>query len=118
MRWIFPARDFSVYDGDTLSATVDLGFRVSTRITGRLDGINTPELRGPERTDGLVVRDWLRETLDTAASVRIATRRGSGRQTGKYGRWLITLWVTQGDDDAEENLNARMVAEGLAVTYH
>ena len=115
MRWIFPARDWSVYDGDTISATVDLGFGVRFLLRGRLDGINTPELRGPERADGLVARDWLRDELASADSVRIATRGGSGRQTGKYGRWLITIWVTRGGD--EENLNERMVRDGVAEAY-
>ena len=82
MRWIFPALDWSVYDGDTISVTCDLGFGVRFRLRGRLDGINTPELRGPERPDGLVARDWLRDELASADSVRIATRGGSGRQTG------------------------------------
>ena len=117
MRWIFPAHDFAVYDGDTITATVDLGFGVSKRITGRLDGIDAPELRGPERADGLVARDWLREALDTASSVRIATRSGSACQTGKYGRWLITLWITRDDQPEEENLNETMVAEKVADRY-
>tara|TARA_R110000787_G_scaffold203467_4_gene313958 strand:+ start:114 stop:467 length:354 start_codon:yes stop_codon:yes gene_type:complete len=114
-RWIFPAVEWAVYDGDTISATVDLGFGVRFRLRGRLDGINTPELRGPERADGLVARDWLKDELAAADSVRIATRGGSGRQTGKYGRWLITLWVTRGG--IEENLNEQMVRDGVADVY-
>jgi micrococcal nuclease len=108
-RWIFPARAWSAYDGDTITVTVDLGFRVSVEITGRLDGIDTPELRGPERADGLVARDWLRARLTDADRISIATRRGSARQTGKYGRWLITVWADG------ENLNEQLVAAGHAV---
>ena len=108
-RWIFPARVVRVYDGDTLTLSVDLGFRVAIQITGRLDGIDTPEVRGPSRPDGLLARDWVREQLAAAADVRIATRPPSGRQTGKYGRWLITVWIDG------ENLNERLVEVGHAV---
>ena len=62
-----------------------------------------------------MARDWLKDELAAADSVRIATRGGSGRQTGKYGRWLITIWVTRGAD--EENLNERMVRDGVAEAY-
>lgn len=108
-RWIFPARSWRVYDGDTITATVDLGFRISIEITGRLEGIDTPELRGPERPDGLVARDWLRDRLAAASEVAIATRAPSKRLQGKYGRWLIVLWADG------ENMNERLVEEGLAV---
>ena len=108
-RWIFSARSWRVYDGDTITATVDLGFRVSIEITGRLDGIDAPEVRGPERADGLVSRDWLRERLGTALEVKLETRSTPKRQRGKYGRWLIVLWADG------ENINERLVAEGYAV---
>lgn len=108
-RWVFPARVVRVYDGDTLTLSVDLGFRVAIQITGRLDGIDTPEVRGPSRAEGLRARDWMRGELAAATDVRIATRAPSGRQTGKYGRWLITVWADG------VNLNERLVEVGHAV---
>jgi micrococcal nuclease len=87
---------------------VDLGFGVQLTITGRLLGINAPELRGAERPNGLASRDWLKHKMDTAKSISIETKPSSERQTGKYGRWLITVWADG------VNLNDLMVAEGLA----
>ena len=108
-RWIYPARSWRVYDGDTLTVTLDLGFRVSMEITGRLDGIDTPEVRGKARDAGLVSRDWLRDRLDAAMEVKIATRAQSERLQGKYGRWLVTVWCDR------ENMNERLVEEGLST---
>lgn len=108
-HWIYPARSWRVYDGDTITVTIDLGFRLSMELTGRLDGIDTPEVRGPERSDGLVSRDWLRDRLGTASEVKIETRALSERLQGKYGRWLITVWADG------ENMNERLVEEGLAA---
>lgn len=102
-------KSWRVYDGDTVTFTVDLGFRLSLEITGRLDGIDTPEIRGPERSDGLVSRDWLRSRLGDASDVKIATRASSERMQGKYGRWLVTIFCDG------ENTNERLVDEGLAT---
>lgn len=77
--------------------------------TGRLDGIDTPEVRGPERSAGIVSREWLIERLGTASAVKIETRPSSERQQGKYGRWLITVWADG------ENVNEQLVEEGFAV---
>jgi len=110
-RWLFPVQSWRVYDGDTITATVDLGFALSITITCRLWGINTPEVRGPEREAGLLVRDWLIDRLDDAKTIKIETRPPTERGTGKYGRWLIILWAN------EENLNEAMVRDGLALRY-
>ena len=108
-RWIFPARSVDVYDGDTITALVDLGFHLSMEFTGRLDGSDTPEVRGLERSAGIVSRDWLIARLGTASAVKIETRPSSERQQGKYGRWLITVWADG------ENVNEQLVEEGFAV---
>ena len=53
-----------VYDGDTVTANVDLGF--STWKHGeklRLHGINAPEMRGDEKPQGTLSRDWLRSAI-------------------------------------------------------
>ena len=85
-----------------MDLTLDLGFGVTITITGRLYGINTPELRGSTREQGLEARDWLRERMGEAQTVLIETR---------YGRWLITVWA----DD--QNLNDALIANGFAVPY-
>jgi|TARA_R110000824_G_scaffold260399_1_gene449062 micrococcal nuclease len=112
--WKFPVKSCRVYDADTLmDLVVDLGFGLTITITGRLYGINAPELRGPERPDGIKSRDWIQEQIIDAEQVFIETRPSHEKATGKYGRWLITVWA----DGC--NLNDRLVQLGLAkrATY-
>tara|TARA_R110000824_G_scaffold219743_1_gene406724 strand:- start:2099 stop:2389 length:291 start_codon:yes stop_codon:yes gene_type:complete len=87
---------------------VDLGFGVTITITGRLYGINAPEVRGKERELGKTSRDWLKAKMDRSRSVSIETQPSDERQTGKYGRWLITVWADG------TNLNDLMVTKGFA----
>ena len=60
--YTYRAKIISVYDGDTVTALVDLGFGISTKIKVRLKGINTPELRGPieEKVKGIAAREFLK----------------------------------------------------------
>jgi len=52
-----------VYDGDTCTVDMDLGFKIHFTEVVRLMGINAPALRGSERPAGLVSRDRLREKI-------------------------------------------------------
>ena len=54
----------AVYDADTITVDIDLGFHIWSRGEKiRLFGINAPEVRGIERPQGLKSRDWLRERI-------------------------------------------------------
>lgn len=100
----------SVYDGDTVTLVVDLGFGINYKIKVRLFGIDTPEMRGDERPQGIIARDWLRERLANAERITIKTVRD---KQGKYGRYLGMLHV----DDSVLSVNAELVTEGMAVEY-
>jgi micrococcal nuclease len=59
MLYYYSAEVVRVYDGDTIFLNIDLGmstFVKSEKI--RLAHINTPELRGEEREDGIKSRDF------------------------------------------------------------
>ena len=43
--YYYIAEVVKVYDGDTCTCVVDLGFKLSARIKVRLVGIDTPEIR-------------------------------------------------------------------------
>lgn len=103
----YKAKVISVYDGDTCKIIADLGFGVSKKMTIRLYGINTPELRGEEREQGLISRDYVRELI-LNKEVIIETQKD---KTGKYGRYLATIYIDG------INLNEKLVTEGYAKEY-
>tara|TARA_R110000737_G_scaffold103468_1_gene136720 strand:+ start:703 stop:1029 length:327 start_codon:yes stop_codon:yes gene_type:complete len=97
-----------VYDGDTITVDFDLGFGIILRKQKiRLLGINTPEVRGESRDQGLISRDRLRERI-LGKTVTIKTSRD---KKGKYGRWIGEVFIK------DENINQWLLNEGLAVVY-
>ncbi|MEA3371849.1 MAG: thermonuclease family protein [Campylobacterota bacterium] len=101
----YRAEVVSVYDGDTITANIDLGFHVSlTKEKFRLYRINTPEVRGDEKEQGIISRDWLREKI-LGKKVTLVTYKD---KKGKYGRWLADIWLDG------VCLNDELVKEGLA----
>lgn len=96
----------SVYDGDTVTADIDLGFEVWLKGQKlRLLNIDTPEVRGAERAEGLVARDALRNKILDKTVIINSTGKG------KYGRWLVEIFLE------EENVNNWLLAEGYAKPY-
>ena len=84
----YKAEIIAVYDGDTVTADIDLGFNTWRRDERlRLSGINAPEVRGKERPEGLISRDALREKI-LGKEVIICTIRD---KKGKYGRYLVEI---------------------------
>lgn len=59
--YVYRVEQIRVIDGDTLAVEIDLGFRLSYHVSVRLEGINTPEITGPERSAGLVVKMFVQE---------------------------------------------------------
>lgn len=100
-----------VYDGDTCTVNIDLG--LSTWVQGeklRLYRINAPELRGVERPEGLISRDFLREQID-GKEILIQTIKD---RKGKFGRYLAEIWLPREGDDPI-NINDLLVEKGFAV---
>ena len=102
-----------VVDGDTLDLTVDLGFRMYARIRVRLARIDTWEIRGDEYEKGILARKSVRGLVNQyGSSVRVVT----GKDTGKYGRWIGDIWFEDGEG-GEINLTEWLLAEGHGVPY-
>lgn len=99
----------SAYDADTITVDIDLGFGTWLKNqTIRLFRIDAPELRGDEREQGLVARDYLRSRLEKADTIMLHTHKD---KKGKYGRWLAEVYI------GDENINQTLIAEGLAKDY-
>lgn len=103
----YKAKVISVYDGDTITAMVDLGFYHFQQMKFRLYGIDTPELRGEDREKGLVVRDIVREMI---LDKEVIINSYKDKQE-KYGRYLANI-VIDGLD-----LNQWLVQNGHAKPY-
>jgi micrococcal nuclease len=100
--YLYKIKNIDVYDGDTISGTVDLGFDISIDIKVRLKGINAPEIRTrdkKEKKKGYESRDFLRKIVEKYKDViRIKTVK-----KGKYGRWLGELLIDIDDVDNHDD---------------
>jgi len=100
-------------DGDTVEADIDLGFSVSIRLKLRLYGIDTPEVRGPEKLRGLESKAALEKLIEQCSPITVQTLKDI---SGKYGRYLaILMGVTEGG--VVVNLNDQLVKGGWAKEY-
>lgn len=111
-KYTYHAQVLGVYDGDSLTLNIDLGLHIWRMEKVRLLGINTPEIRGPERDRGLAVRDHVRFLMDEVGGDVVVTTHKD--RTGKYGRLLAVVYY---GDKYERNLNAELVELGMAVPY-
>jgi len=106
--YIYKAKCTSVYDGDSITLDIDLGFNHTMSDQKiRLYGINTPEIRGDEREAGLVSAERLRGLI-LGKEIMLVSHKD---KSGKYGRWLGTIYLEG------QNLNQLLVDEGLAELY-
>ena len=100
----------AVYDGDTWTVDIDLGLHVWIKNEKiRLYGINAPELRGKERPEGLLSRDYLR-SLILDKEITIRTFKDTRE---KYGRYLGEIWITDVKGKSL-NVNDELVKKGFA----
>lgn len=101
----YKAELIKVIDGDTIDLQVDLGFHAFMKIRFRLNGVDTPEIRGESRDAGLIAKKFITDTLTTGELTVVS------KKTGKYGRWLGVLFVNK------TNINELMIEQGHAVPY-
>ena len=105
-EWTFPVRIESNYDGDTLRCEFDLGFGLRYWSSIRLDGVDTPELRGGTaltRAAAKMARDVVRDLADEADEVVFH----STAWAGKYGRPVGRL-ILDGHDLSEILIRSRL----------
>jgi micrococcal nuclease len=110
------AKIVRLVDGDTVDVDIDLGMAITTRQRLRLFGINTPEVRGPEKVAGHAATQHLADLLvqfrhEGEWDIVVKTYKD---KKGKYGRYLADL-IGEDEGGDEINLNERMVSDGHAV---
>lgn len=103
----YKAKLLRVIDGDTVKLDVDLGFRMHFIHLFRLSGINAPENDKPSTA-------FLANLLatETAWANAGADHTVTTTKADKYGRWLVTIPLLNG-----ETANDRMIVAGHAAAY-
>lgn len=106
--YIYNAHVVSVYDGDTITVDIDLGFDTTLKNQKiRLYGINCPEMKGLNKALGVISRDALRTRI-LGKDIVIETIQDKKE---KFGRWLGKIEI------AGENINNWMVVNNYAVVF-
>tara|TARA_Y100001938_G_scaffold19727_1_gene24734 strand:- start:1376 stop:1708 length:333 start_codon:yes stop_codon:yes gene_type:complete len=106
----YNAKLIRVIDGDTIDASIDLGFNVWIMKRVRLYGIDAPESRTrdlKEKKKGIESKQKLQELIGTNEGNFILKSHG----VGKYGRCLGTIYINGC------NLNEKLINEGFAKEY-
>ena len=113
-RYHYRCRLLDVIDGDTVELAVELGFHASLTVRVRLEGIDTPELKGKTSDERWMAQDarelveqWCEERADR---IIVRTVR-DGRD--KFGRLLATLI----DQDTGATVQQALIGAGLARPY-
>lgn len=116
--WTFPVASLEGnYDGDTITVVLDLGFHTYMKHAVRLEGVDTPELRGgdePRRALARMARDeaarWLEAGIGNGLYFHCTAF------AGKYGR-PIGDFLARRDDGGTIKLSEHLIAERLGVPY-
>jgi len=99
-----------VIDGDTIDATIDLGFSVFVRERFRLYGIDTPEKSSTDITvkeSAYKATNFVREQIEGKAVIIECTGKD------KYGRWLGKIHLS----GVVSSINDQLVLLGFAKVY-
>jgi micrococcal nuclease len=108
--YVYRAHVLSVYDGDTVTADLDLGMSITRKCSCRLAGVDAPEIRtrvAGEKEAAYAARDRVRELiLDKWVTLQ------SIQKPDKYGRLLVKIWTDEG-----VCVNDLLIEEGYAIAY-
>jgi len=103
-------RVIKVYDGDTITIASKLPFNESPlyRLSVRLNGIDTPEIKGKTEDEKLAAKH-ARDALSALILNKVVTLKNI--QTEKYGRILADVYL------GDLYLNEWLIKEKYAVKY-
>lgn len=100
----------SVYDGDTCTADIDLGFGVWIHKEKlRLHRINAPEITGSSRSKGIESKEFLASQI-AGKTITLETIKDKKE---KYGRFLAEIWI-EDKSGKRINVNDMVVEKGYA----
>lgn len=107
--YVYPGVAVSNYDGDTLTAELDLGMGIKIKAVCRLLGLDAPEVKGKtanEKAAALAAKQRLAALLVSGPLVFHSTAKPD-----KYGRLLVRIWA------GSICVNDALLTEKFAVAY-
>ena len=113
--YTFKILEFSNYDGDSFDLTLDLGFDLIIHRKVRINGIDTPELRGgtdDSKAAGRLAKNMATDWVQNAIEFNGGAYFQSQCYTGKFGRPLGDII-----DNKNNSLVDYLLKERLAVPY-
>jgi endonuclease YncB( thermonuclease family) len=105
----YKAEVIRIVDGDTIVLRIDLGFKLSYKVSCRLHGINCPELRSKsasERVAAKAAKDFTQGELAIGSTVLVYSV-----ELDKYGRPLVDIFY------GDKHLNEELVSNNHAKLY-
>ncbi len=109
MVFEYYAKITNVVDGDTFDFEIDMGFGITYTSRLRLYGVDTPEMRGPEKEEGEKVKQYVIGRLFNK-QVQLITKKWKG----KYGRFVAEVYVFGKDEVTGVNLAEELIDLGMA----
>lgn len=110
--YVYRATVKRIVDGDTIDVLIDVGFGIYVTKRLRFLLIDTWEVRGEEKEQGLIATERLTELINDAESVYIQTIMDA---EGKYGRVLAWVWTES--QDLLLSVNEVLLDEGHGTVY-
>ena len=116
--YTYKAKLQRVVDGDTIDATIDLGFDVFVKKRIRFSGINAPESRTrdlEEKARGLAAKDRVKNILEENINFTLHSE-----ELGKFGRVLGKIYLDKLDGKdclTQICLNDQLIKENHAMEY-
>lgn len=110
-KYFYYGKVLSVYDGDTITVELNLGFNVKIKEKIRFYGIDCKEIRGSEREEGLIAKNFVKDKIENK-DIMIKTIKD---KKGKYGRYLGIIYYK--DNEEWIDLNKELVDKKLASVY-
>ena len=102
--YVYDAKIVRIIDGDTFDFEIDLGFSIHVKERMRLYGVNTPEIRGPERQEGLKVKKYVSDKILNKTFEILVYKKG------KYGRYVADLMLID-----KERLSVHLFKNNMAT---
>jgi micrococcal nuclease len=108
--YVYRANVVDVYDAETITVDVDLGFYIWLhKQEFRLHGINAPGVTGIEKAEGEKARDFLRsKILGKQVIIQSIKNPKEEEQKEKYGEFVAIVWLDG------VNLNDLLIKQGYA----